>query len=248
MARAEQHAAEYRIAKAHPLKRYAEEPTFLTAVGDVAGHSVLDLGCGYGSYARLLKTRGAARVVGVDASRDMIAAARAEEERHPLGIEYVQADVLRLGRIAAFDRVAAAFLFVYASTRDALLHMCRTCAENLAPGGRLVAVTLHPELSLGPERRSANTRIELDAGQSELGDGAALRVQIGDASEAYRVRNYFWRATTYEQCLEQAGFCEIEWIPLTPSPAGRRALGDAFWDDALEKPSSVVLRARRGER
>jgi 2-polyprenyl-3-methyl-5-hydroxy-6-metoxy-1,4-benzoquinol methylase len=51
--------AQYGVAKANPIKRYAEEVTFLYLGGDLRGAAVLDLACGSGYYTRALKRRGA---------------------------------------------------------------------------------------------------------------------------------------------------------------------------------------------
>src|SRR3712207_9011690 len=50
------------------------------------GRSILDLACGTGIYSRLLKQRGAARVVAVDLAPEMIAVAQRLEEQTPLGV------------------------------------------------------------------------------------------------------------------------------------------------------------------
>src|SRR5687767_1450781 len=81
-------AQQYQQAKQHPWRLHIEEYTLHQLTGDVAGKGVLDLACGEGFHTRRLRQRGAARVVGVDASARMIALARAEEERRPLGVEY----------------------------------------------------------------------------------------------------------------------------------------------------------------
>ena len=71
------------------------DPT-TTALFDLAGslldRQVLDLGCGHGHLTREIARRGA-RVVGVDLSATLLERARSAEEREPLGILYVQADV-----------------------------------------------------------------------------------------------------------------------------------------------------------
>jgi 2-polyprenyl-3-methyl-5-hydroxy-6-metoxy-1,4-benzoquinol methylase len=59
------------------LKR-AESYTFFRMVGALAGQRVLDLACGFGFYTRLLKQRGAAQVLGVDLSPEMIRLANRE--------------------------------------------------------------------------------------------------------------------------------------------------------------------------
>ena len=62
-------------------------PSFLAALPDFAGREVIDLGCGEGTNTRLIARRGA-RMTGIDLSTQMIAAARAGEQREPLGITY----------------------------------------------------------------------------------------------------------------------------------------------------------------
>src|SRR4030043_2426914 len=68
-------------------REYLNNPAFLRFTGDLAGKTVLDAGCGEGHNTRLL-ARSGARMTGVDISRKMVAFARAEEQREPLGIRY----------------------------------------------------------------------------------------------------------------------------------------------------------------
>ncbi len=53
--------------------------------GDVTGKRVLDIGCGSGRYAVEFATRGAAEVVGIDLSQEMVALAKQDAARH--GVE-----------------------------------------------------------------------------------------------------------------------------------------------------------------
>ena len=68
-------------------REYLNNPAFLRFIGDLAGKTVLDAGCGEGYNTRLL-ARSGARMVGVDISRKMIEYAREQETREPLGIRY----------------------------------------------------------------------------------------------------------------------------------------------------------------
>src|SRR6516164_9448179 len=79
-----------------PFRTCIEEFMMLQMLGNLAGLTALDLACGEGHYARMLRRHGASRVVGVDISGGMIALARDEEVREPLGVEYVQAAVEEL--------------------------------------------------------------------------------------------------------------------------------------------------------
>lgn len=132
-----------KISAAVPL-RDAEWHSLRLRLGDLAGLAVLDLACGDGMGTRLLKRWGAARVVGVDISPQMIALARQQEEAQPLGIGYHVGDAATLGGIGPFERVNAAYLLHYASSREQLLGMARTVHDNLAPGGHFVASIANP--------------------------------------------------------------------------------------------------------
>jgi SAM-dependent methyltransferase len=244
MSRREERADEYAFAKASPVKRWAEEPTLLRAAGDLRGCAVLDLACGSGHYARRLKRAGAARVVGIDISHDMIAAAQAEEARQPLGIEYRAGDASGLAVLGSFDVVVAAYLFVYAETREVLQAMCRTVATNLAPRGRLVAAILNPDLDLAAKFDFERTGLLVERFDDQPGrDGAAVRVRIGADGGVYEVRDYLWSRDTYESCVREVGLTPT-WHPLEPDAEGRRRLGDAFWEEILHNPPIAVFTAR----
>lgn len=70
-------AERYRETKAIPFQRFLVTDTLLRLVGDVAGMQVLDLACGEGHYTRRMKRAGAAHVLGVDVSAEMIRLAEA---------------------------------------------------------------------------------------------------------------------------------------------------------------------------
>ncbi len=63
---------------ANPLQAL-EQPRFQDACGDVAGLTVLDLGCGTGRHTQWLTSRGGI-VTAVDFSEEMLAKARCKEE------------------------------------------------------------------------------------------------------------------------------------------------------------------------
>jgi ubiquinone/menaquinone biosynthesis C-methylase UbiE len=69
-------AGEYRQAKQQPWRMHVESYTLFDLLGELSGKTVLDLACGEGFHTRGLKQRGAAHVVGVDASAGMIELAR----------------------------------------------------------------------------------------------------------------------------------------------------------------------------
>src|SRR3954463_3232826 len=96
-------AGQYKRAKLQPWRAHIERHTLLGLAGDVAGRAVIDLACGEGHYTRELRRRGAARVVGVDLSAEMIRLAEAEEAREPLGVGYRAGDARDLRASDEFD-------------------------------------------------------------------------------------------------------------------------------------------------
>src|SRR5262249_10302693 len=108
---------EYQQAKLQPWRHHIESFTLMSLVGDLDGKAVVDLACGEGYYTRLLRRRGAARVLGVDLSEGMVSLARAQEAANPLGIEYVVGDGRSLALEGEYDLVIAAYLLNYARDR-----------------------------------------------------------------------------------------------------------------------------------
>lgn len=96
--------------------------------------TVLDGGCGTGRVAIELARRGIG-VLGVDADRDMIAAARAKAPE----LEWVAADLADLDRPERFDVVVLAGNVVPYIPPERRARAVAACVAHLVPGGRLVA-------------------------------------------------------------------------------------------------------------
>ena len=96
-----------------------------------SGEAILDLGCGTGELATVIAGRGA-RVVGLDASAEMIAVAR---ERAP-ALEWLVGDGEALGFDGAFDALFSNAALHWMVRAEAT---ARGIARALKPGGRLVA-------------------------------------------------------------------------------------------------------------
>ena len=85
-------AEQYKRSKLQRWRAHVDAFTLMQLVGDLAGKAVVDVACGEGFYARILRQRGAAKVTGLDLSPKMIELARNSEAREPLGIEYIVGD------------------------------------------------------------------------------------------------------------------------------------------------------------
>jgi malonyl-CoA O-methyltransferase len=145
----------------------------------LAGARVLELGCGTGRNAPVCLAAGALAYVGVDESQGMLAAARR------------RVDDRRASWIAA-DAVTGAQMLVEAGARFDVILLClvlehvravepvfAAAAAALQPGGRLLALELHPALAdrgVGANFRVGEVEVRLPSFRhdaNELGSAAA---------------------------------------------------------------------------
>lgn len=188
------------------------------------GESILDIGCGDGVLTAQIAERGA-NVLGVDASGEMVRAAR---ER---GVSAEVRDATRLEFQQQFDAVFSNAALHWMEDHPALL---RGIARALRPGGRFVA-------EMGGHGNIAAIRVALHAALAH--HGLADRM-AGD--------NYFPTVAEYRGLLEAHGFAvdAIELVPRpTPLPNGmrtwltvfRRGVFDAVPEELREEILSETL-------
>lgn len=234
-------AAVYDETAAWPVRRWAEFPTFLAALGSVTGEQVLDLACGTGIIARLVADQGAARVVGVDSSEPMIAMAKSIGDRDGR-VEYRVADVTTMRPQGVFDTVTTAWLFAYAATREQFDGFCARVAENLRPGGRLVATVGHPDFDPdGPWDGRYKVTMEMPR---VLTDGSPTSFTL-HMREPLTFHVYYWSRQAYASALHGAGFDEVSFSPWRADDEGIRRMGAEFWHPLHANPACAVLTCRK---
>jgi len=114
------------------------------------GRLTVDIGCGEGRLTRHLKELGH-RIIGVDASPSLVAAARGSDPSMDIRI----ADAAALPFDDASADLAIAFMSLHDT--DALAHTIGEIARILAPEGRLCFAIVHPLNSAGHfERETAD--------------------------------------------------------------------------------------------
>ncbi|MFD5620639.1 class I SAM-dependent methyltransferase [Streptomyces yangpuensis] len=229
--------------KALPLEQYVVVPSFLALVGDVSGRSVLDLASGTGFYSREFRRRGAAEVLGIDISGEMIAVARQLEESDPLGVRYEVGDVADLRPVEQpFDVALAVQLLNYAEDIATTERMCRALHRSLKPGGELFLLNQSPDFRFdGPTPERYGFRSELTGAQGETGPQVRTTALL-DPPVSFTAN--LPRREVYEVCLGAAGFSELTWVPLTVSEAGEREFDADFWSDFHANPPLEMLRCR----
>lgn len=132
-------------ARAHNPVMLAEERAMLGLLpGDFSGRNVLDAGCGTGRYMRHAMQRGAAKVVGVDISRDMLARAASELDtgRRHTSIELLQGSLDAMPIPDAWSDLTVCGLAVGHVERlePVLAELCRVTQ----PGGMVLCSDVHP--------------------------------------------------------------------------------------------------------
>jgi SAM-dependent methyltransferase len=117
-----------------------EWPVLKALLPDLRGRRVVDLGCGFGWFCRYAREAGAAEVLGLDLSENMLA--RARTMTADPAITYRRADLEELDLPpASFDFAYSSLAFHYVENLPGLL---ATIANALVPGGRLVFSAEHP--------------------------------------------------------------------------------------------------------
>jgi SAM-dependent methyltransferase len=156
-----------------------ERPETAALLPPLAGRDVLDLGAGRGHWAALARASGAARVVALDLTPEMVRAAT---------VPAVVADAGRLPvRDARFDVVIAALVLSYLADPARAL---REFARVLRPGGALIASDLHPAaVARGWRRRfdaGGGRTVEVEAPPLSVADLRRGLAEAGLALDALR--------------------------------------------------------------
>ncbi|OAJ57915.1 SAM-dependent methyltransferase [Paraburkholderia ginsengiterrae] len=124
----------------HGLDGAPEWHAIRALLPDLSGKRVVDLGCGFGWVSRWMREQGAASVLGLDLSQNMIARARAETADSAVEYRIADLDTLELPA-AAFDLAYSALTFHYVQDFDRLVRVIR---KALVPGGHFVFTIEHP--------------------------------------------------------------------------------------------------------
>jgi len=122
------------------LEGAAEWPSIRALLPPMKGLRVLDLGCGFGWFARWARQEGAAAVTALDVSANMLA--RAAEMTNDPAITYMRGDLETLDvPAAAFDLAYSSLAFHYIAN---LKHTFSVIHRALVPGAPFVFSVEHP--------------------------------------------------------------------------------------------------------
>lgn len=209
-------------------------------VGDISGLTVLDLGCGVGSYTQKSVTEwGARSAVGVDISPLTIDIAR--QRTDDPRVEFRVEDCSKPFEVGQFDIVLCRWLLNYVSNDAGMLEMWRNIYNNLKPGGRVVGIS--PDLGAIEKGRSLLDRNYYGQSSEVIerleNGGAKVRTTLY-TSEPFSFENYFLPRVIYNKGAKLAGMKDIQWKthPYFQVPGVKE-------EDIMERPLFNVFTARK---
>lgn len=220
----------------HGLDGAPEWPAIVDMLPDLHGRRLVDLGCGFGWFSRWAREAGAASVLALDLSENMLAHARADTADP--AIVYAKADLetLDLPR-GEFDLAYSSLALHYVADFGRL---ARTVFDGLGPGGHLVFSIEHPIFMAS---RKPDWLVRENGRRSWPVDGYASEgARTTDWLAPGVVKYHRTLGTTLNHLIE-AGFAlrkVVEWSPSSDQLDAQPALADE-----LERPMMVLVAARR---
>jgi SAM-dependent methyltransferase len=213
-----------------------EWPEIRALLPDLRGKRIVDLGCGFGWFARWARQHGAARVLGLDISQNMIGRARAETS--DMAIEYRITDLDTLDLPAnAFDLTYSSLAFHYIADFAKLM---RTIHQALVSHAHLVFTIEHPIYMAAAEPRWMAD-----------GDGRKTWPVNGYFREGARTTDWLAKGvvkqhrtmTTTLNTLLDTGFAIRRVIEFVPTPEQIAAAPQLA--EELERPMMLLVAAQR---
>ena len=223
------------------LKR-AEAYTLFKNLGDIEGKQILDVACGFGLYTRALLERGAAKVIGVDVSKEMIQLAESRERANPVGATYLVCDCAALPALGAFDLISAVYLFNYATSKAHMRDMFVGMQQNMKLGGRLVAYTVNPDFDMN---KSSFTKYGITVFSEARIEGGFLAKGVFVTEPPTPIEAYRWDSDVYEWAAREAGLKNFKWHALEVPVGDFAERGPDFWRDFQDNCIAVGFSCAR---
>ena len=214
------------------------DPAMLKAIGEPAGLTVLDAGCGEGYLSRILARRGAT-VAGVDFSANLIEAARIQNATDALPISFDVANVDKLPYADdTFDLVVCNHLVndLYDPSKP-----IGEFARVLRNDGRLIILMLHPCFYNKHAERDQATNGLIASSYFETRSIEQV-FEVDGLTSPVANTAWFRPLEFYTEELCKSGFAITSLTEPHPSPEQVQA--DRFWSKGFTRPLFMLLVAQ----
>ena len=208
-------------------------PATFNLIGEISGFSVLDLACGEGYNTRILAGKHA-RVVGIDSSKKLLASAKSEEAKEPLGVEYLLRDAGSLDDVPndCFDLVTC-FMALHdiENYDEAVEEVARVLKQN----GRFIFSIPHPCF----ETITING-VALNASQAyfeRIMDHTEWNMKR--LSKQFTTVSYHRTLSDYSQALFKRGLMIVQFVEPQATPS--LVEESPVLKEVIKRPQSVVF-------
>jgi len=213
----------------HYVKNYAIIPTVLTMLGDVRGSKLLDVGCGYGLVSGMLSEKGA-RVVGIDASSEMIRLAQDINKSELVSFYNTPAEKMIKLENYMFDDAISILVLNYVNNRKDLDQIFSNIYENLRYGGRFIAFQNHMvEQGFEGGKTNSDRVYEKVPSLNESSDVPRFKFTrtVGDDKISFELND--WPMEVYRQAAVKARFRNFRQCNTQVSLDGILNLPQDYW-------------------
>lgn len=221
--------------------RYRTELTdaaVLDAIGNVSDLDILDVGCGEGYMSRELARLGAHHVNGIDISGEQVKAAEAAEAR---GTSFTEAAADDLPFAAeSFDAVLANHVL---NDLPDVSGPISEFARVLRPGGRFVAMMLHPCFYDHRAERTPGTQM-LTADEYFARRAIQQSFEVDGLTSPAASTSWVRPLESYTEALTANGLVITRLTE--PHPSEQLVASSEWWQENFPRPLFLLITARKG--
>lgn len=219
-----------------PVRNFLHYPQIRTLIAFSPQTRVLDIGCGDGTFLRLLTKEKVRSLFGFDLSPQLIALAKKQNRQHKKS-SFTVSTPQKFTTTDLFDYATSVMVLPYATNTKDLQSFFRCAFASLQPGGSFISIVFNPlfhafDTVVANRKFTKMTKLK-------------IRVSFLDVKH---LREIFTSQLTqfsqkhYEGAAEKAGFKKMHWQKLSPTDRGLRIYGGSFWKRCIkEQPYAIFL-------
>lgn len=225
-----------RLGKKSPFNEFLEMPATLSMLEKIRGKKILDIGCGTGIYARILKRRGA-KMFGIDISPNMIEIARS----HVPDVDFRVGSVSKLPyKNGYFDIVFSAYVLHHFEDLDVAFS---EISRVLKGGGVYIFSTTNPVAEVTRRIKGRDPRYRKF--NSYFEEGRRANVWWHKKKSAKAVVPYIHRTyQTIIQAVLRNGFIIDDYLDAKPVVEAKK-IDRRFYTWTTNVPQVCVFKIRK---